>query len=266
MSAQLSRSVGEPRMLKRILSRAELAAGVRVYAASQITERGIDMFADLDTYLPHTRIATVFDVGANVGQSARRYAEEFPAAIIHSFEPVAGTFAQLASSVPGRVRCHQIALGATADVGSMVKQGKTEMFYLLGDRPAPPSAALEQVSIDTLDNFCERHDIQRIDLLKIDTEGSDMAVLQGAERLLREQRVGIIQVEASMNSGNRHHVSFGAFMTHLEANGYRLFGIYEQWPEWPTGEPHMRRSNPVFISEQVIAANRRQPSPLRQVD
>lgn len=247
-------------MIKRILSRAQLLTGVRVYAASKITERGIDLFHDLDWYLPNTRIRSVFDVGANVGQSARRYAEEFPDAAIHSFEPVASTFATLTRAVPARVRCHNIALGAAQDSGRMVKQGKTEMYYLLGDQPPPAAATLEQVSVDTLDGFCDRHDVSRIDFLKIDTEGSDMAVLEGAAGLLRSQRIGIIQVEAGMNTGNTHHVNLGAFMALLEPHGYRLFALYEQWPEWPTGEPHLRRTNPVFISADTIAANRRNPA------
>lgn len=244
-------------MIKRLLSRAQSMTGVRVYPASQITERGIDLFHDLDWYLPNTRIRSVFDVGANVGQSALRYAQEFPDAVIHSFEPVASTFATLSQAVPARVHCHQIALGAAQDSGRMVKQGKTEMFYLLGDKAVPDTAVLEQVSVDTLDGFCGRHHISRIDFLKIDTEGSDMAVLEGAAGLLRDQRIGIIQVEASMNSGNTHHVHLCAFMTHLEPRGYRLFALYEQWPEWPAREPHLRRTNLVFISAETIAANRR---------
>jgi FkbM family methyltransferase len=244
-------------MIKRILSRAETMTGVRVYSASKITERGIDLFADLATSLPHTRIRTVFDVGANVGQSAQRFAQEFPDAAIHSFEPVASTFATLSRAVPPRVQCHHIALGATRNTGRMVTQGKHEMFYLLGDNPAPSTAVLEEVSVDTLDGFCAGHHIAHIDFLKIDTEGSDMAVLEGAADLLRDKRIGIIQVEASMNSRNTHHVAFGAFMSYLEPRGFRLFGIYEQWPEWPAGEPQLRRTNPVFISDDTIAANRR---------
>jgi len=215
------------------------------------------MFADLDASLQQTRIKTVFDVGANVGQSARRYAQEFPGAVIHSFEPVSSTFAALSRNVPARVQCHQIALGAAQDTGRMVKKGKTETFYLLGDEPAPAAAELEQVSIDTLDGFCDRHHISRVDFLKVDTEGSDMAVLEGAAGLLRDQRIGIIQVEAGMNSRNTHHVSLGTFLSYLEPRGYHLFGLYEQWPEWPAGEPHLRRTNPVFISDEIIAANRR---------
>ncbi len=39
--------------------------------------RGVDRFADIRHYLPNVRIATVFDVGANVGQSARSYVANF---------------------------------------------------------------------------------------------------------------------------------------------------------------------------------------------
>jgi hypothetical protein len=38
----------------------------------------------------------------------------------------------------------------------------------------------------------------------------------------------------------------------LETMDYRLFAIYEQMYEWPSGEPQLRRVNAVFISRTVI--------------
>jgi hypothetical protein len=38
------------------------------------------------------KISTIFDVGANVGQSALKFQEAFPRARIHSFEPVSATY------------------------------------------------------------------------------------------------------------------------------------------------------------------------------
>src|SRR5439155_10543024 len=59
-------------------------------------------------------IATILDVGANVGQFALAATARFPNAVIHSFEPVPDVAATLRRNVKGvrAVTVHGIALGA----------------------------------------------------------------------------------------------------------------------------------------------------------
>jgi hypothetical protein len=75
--------------------------------------------------------------------------------------------------------------------------------------------------------------------------------------MLNEQRIDLVEVEAGMNAGNKRHVPFEALKGYLESKSYLLFGIYHQVREWPTNEPHLRRTNPVFISRRMIETNRR---------
>lgn len=49
------------------------------------------------------------------------------------------------------------------------------------------------VKTNTLDNFCKIKKIKKVDLLKIDVEGSELDVLRGAKKLLNS--VNIIQLE-----------------------------------------------------------------------
>ena len=53
--------------------------------------------------------------------------------------------------------------------------------------------AIIKVKTNTLDNFCKIKKIKRVDLLKIDVEGSELDVLRGAKKLLNS--VNIIQLE-----------------------------------------------------------------------
>src|ERR1039457_3175738 len=46
---------------------------------------------------------------------------------------------------------------------------------------------------DTLDNFCRREGIRKIDLLKIDVEGFEFAVLDGASEMLLNTTAIIIE-------------------------------------------------------------------------
>ncbi|HEX8378300.1 MAG TPA: FkbM family methyltransferase [Pedobacter sp.] len=52
-----------------------------------------------------------------------------------------------------------------------------------------------EVEADTLDNYAVKHNVSKIDVLKIDTEGADTWVLYGAERLLKEKKIDNIFFE-----------------------------------------------------------------------
>lgn len=59
-----------------------------------------------------------------------------------------------------------------------------------------------------------------------------------------------------MSPSNARHVPMESLKPYLESFGYALFGLYEQVHEWPRGEPHLRRTNLIFISQQLIENNR----------
>ncbi len=228
----------------------------------RVLPRGIDFIQDIANSFPMYRVDIVFDVGANVGQSAKIYVDRFPGSHIYCFEPVGDTFHQLQDNLKGieRVDCYQLALGSSKSKGKMVKQGSSAMSYLLGQSKEPPmnnDVATESVDIVTLDEFCRTRQIDQINFLKIDTEGGDLEVLKGAVTMLTEQKIDLVEVEAGMNPGNNRHVPFEALKEYLESHGYFLFGIYEQKNEWPTREPHLRRTNPLFISHRMIEWNRK---------
>lgn len=222
--------------------------------------RGVDFVHDIQKALPKYTIHTIFDVGANIGQSAKLFLRRIPGSQIYCFEPVANTYRLLKHQFQNeeRIKCFQLAFGSLKGTGEMVLQGSSDMFYLLEQSKEKSFDNLqkESVMIDTLDDFCFTHNIESINYLKIDTEGGDLDVLKGAMRMLTEQKVDIVQVEAGMNPSNDRHVSFEALKAFLELHGYYLFGVYEQVNEWPTRSPNLRRTNPVFISQQLIEKNR----------
>lgn len=232
----------------------ERLTGTHIY---RVLPRGIDVFHDIATALPLFDATTVFDVGANVGQSARVYLSKFSRAHVYCFEPVATTYAELERRLGenSRISCHRLALGANMRLGQMVLHGTSDRHFLLRESPMLADVAdepIEPVAVTTLDQFCLQHRVDRIGYLKIDTEGGDLDVLRGAEDLLENQCIDFVQVEAGMNPHNSRHVSLEKLKAYLEARQYYVFGIYEQVPEWPTRSPHLRRSNPVFISNRLI--------------
>ena len=53
------------------------------------------------------------------------------------------------------------------------------------------------VQTQTIDNFCSLNNIDKIDLLKLDCDGTEYEVLLGAEKLLAEGKIGLIYTEIS---------------------------------------------------------------------
>lgn len=214
--------------------------------------RGFDFIEDLRSLgaLRDSRI--IFDVGANVGQSALPLARAFQGAGVYCFEPSSENFRKLQRSVGNGCRIYpfRMALGAVNGTGRLMLEVDPAMYRICSDEPAV-RGAFEEVRIATLDTLCGELGIGHINILKIDTEGHDLEVLKGARGLLSRNGVDAIHVESGMNRVNRTHVPFVEFERFLGEYGYLVFGIYEQTYEWTLDKPYLRRANITFISSKV---------------
>jgi FkbM family methyltransferase len=210
--------------------------------------QGIYLARDIKRFFPNMAIEEVFDVGANVGQTAVQYAITFPAARIDSFEPISSTYDTLCRRTARnpRIHCHNFALGSASGEFKMSVQGENSDMSTISD------TGDETVTVRTAVDFCNENGIEHINLFKVDTEGFDLEVVRGAEQLIVENRIDLIQVEAGMNPENTHHIYFEKFTKYLHELDYRLFGIYDQFYDWPTGAPRLRRANMVFASPKLI--------------
>ncbi len=141
-----------------------------------------------------------FDVGGHVGQYtlvASRLVGD--AGEVHSFEPDPESFRALRGNVRlnklKNVRLNNVALS---------NENKTTTFYLaatsnLGDNSLSPpdtySGARCEVKCITLDHYLETRRIDRVDFMKVDIEGAELLMLQGAKRLFTLKRRPIIVME-----------------------------------------------------------------------
>lgn len=85
------------------------------------------------------------------------------------------------------------------------------------------------VDVTTIDAEAERMGIDRVDMLKVDCEGFDLAVLRGAERLLGAGRVRLIQFE--YNEPWRHAgATLSAALALLIRHGYGIRAVTPNGP------------------------------------
>jgi FkbM family methyltransferase len=195
---------------------------------------------------PPGRPIHVLDVGANVGRwsdamlAAAREAGRLDDLDLSAFEPSSYTFALLSKALGGQpVRLQQVALcerSGSAALHVMAPGAGINSLH------APPGllagATTEQVATTTLDSYADQAGLDHITLLKIDTEGHDMAVLRGAQGLLAGQRIMAAQFEY-----NHRWIAARAFLRDafelLTPLGYRLGKLtpdgVEFYPGWDAG-------------------------------
>ena len=180
------------------LARSLVASGMNYQPGHYTTSGELDVLRRIRAR--GATVETVVDVGANIGGWAVAAAEIFPEATIYSFEPASDTFRQLESAAEG----HRIVpvRAALSDVsGTRTLRSVPGMDWMSSleeldlSRLNLEASEHEEVPCLTLDEFCAEHGIGSVDVLKIDTEGHELAVLRGAVGLLERHAVGYIQFE-----------------------------------------------------------------------
>ena len=92
----------------------------------------------------------------------------------------------------------------------------------------------EEVPATTVDLYCATNGVAEIDLLKIDVEGAELQVLNGAARMLREKRIHCVTFEfgqTTFDMGN----SPGQIESFLKDVGYELRNLVASDPVLPGG-------------------------------
>ena len=213
--------------------------------------RGDDFARDLKLTPLAARMQLIFDVGANVGQSALRFLKEFPELRIVCFEPVRSTFLQLEANThsDARIAAENMALGHPGEVQACMECRPLSTENQVLEQPSQ-SIKTEPVIVTWGDKYCADRGIKSVDFLKIDTEGYDFNVVKGFASMIAAGVINLIEMELGMNRSNKKHVFYADAAQFLGALGYEVFGIYEQIREFH-GRVPLRRSNFVFLRHPI---------------
>lgn len=216
--------------MKRLIKRAFSRAGI-YYAKRQCMPCGIDWLWDIRRVARGLPVRTVFDVGANVGQTTRLIKERFADADVHAFEPVSATYQSLERAVAQLegVTCHRMALSDRVGRVAMTSEANSPLNRIvpIGCESGLAPDRLEDVETETIDRFCRARQIERLDILKVDAEGADLKVLQGAERMLHEGRVAFVFAEVGFNASDQGHVHVVALLEQLIGAGMEPYSFYD---------------------------------------
>ncbi len=192
--------------------------------------RGFSLIADtngerwLPTLLEESPLC--IDVGFHDGASARELLATRPTASVIGFDPSRFARASYEAGFSGdsRVRFHNCALAALP--GRLTLHDYGNMCNSLATRRELPDHVPEtyEVPVTTLDGFCAAEGIQRISLLKVDAEGYDLDVLEGARQLLDSSRIDMFAFEfASGWAGTKRYL--WEAVEFMKPRPYRLFHL-----------------------------------------
>jgi FkbM family methyltransferase len=193
---------------------------------------GTDAYADIQRLIgSSTRSPIIFDVGANVGQTVDTLLALFPTANIHAFEPGRAAFESLTAthSELRNVHLNNFALGSVSGTQPFFANSVSTMssFLPLGPDGCGEITDRPEVNVSTIDAYCSEHGIQTIDVLKSDTQGFELEVLKGSQRMLNERRIRLIYLEINFSKMYENLPRMDKIYGFLIDHGFDLYAFYQ---------------------------------------
>jgi FkbM family methyltransferase len=198
----------------------------------------------------------VFDVGAHVGEYASELLKLCPSARIWAFEPHPASFQELQgaaenegfvavnmalSDASGRAELYDHATAAVGSAHASLHAGVIERIH-------HGQSTVHDVQITTVDDFMTSNEINHVNLLKVDAEGHELAILRGAKHAIESSSIDVVQFEFNeMNVMSR--VFFRDFYDVLPG-----FSFYRMVSDGlvPIGA-YRARTHELFILQNIVA-------------
>lgn len=165
------------------------------------------------------------DAGANVGEYTAALVRHLPLARILAFDASASAADQLRARFRAEPRVEVVQLGLsdraeTLQLHSPAAASGVATFY---EHEGEPAGETSEVTCVRLDDYCAARGLRQIGLLKVDVEGHELRVLQGAEGLLATRAIGMIQFDGGAAVHSR--VFFRDYWMLLTRYGYQIWRV-----------------------------------------
>lgn len=183
----------------------------------------------------HGEARCILDVGANRGDTAIKYSTLFDQAKVYAFEPFPETYEKLFVNIkeykkiiPARYAISDkkgeavLFSNINEDTNSLLPSDK---IGLSSDQQVKNKSSIT-VQTETIDNYCLDNNIQHIDILKMDIQGSELAALKGAINLLEKKKIKLIYTETYFKQQYQGQPLFHDISSFLYKYGYVIQDIY----------------------------------------
>jgi len=180
---------------------------------------------------------TIFDVGANEGDSIDRFKSLFSNITIHSFEPTLASVEKIKKKFNSpEIRINNYALGESKSrrkfyeynshrVNSFYPMEENSKYKIQRTKKEFNDEMVREVQVFSIDEYCKKHGIKKINILKIDTQGSEAEVLRGAEKLLIDKLIDVLELEYIFGIAHKDANSLYDIEKVLNTHKYRLIAV-----------------------------------------
>jgi FkbM family methyltransferase len=169
----------------------------------------------------------IFDIGANTGLYTLLSQHVQPDALVYAFEPIERNMEKMRFNcrINGMDKVQFVHAAASNKAGRhtiFVPRTEVSTTSTL-ERDVAGNLNMEhpvEIETITLDSFVEQNNISNVDLVKIDVEGHEVAVLEGFARCIRQYKPTILAEIRIEEHGQK-------ISEILEGNGYLYYDIDE---------------------------------------
>lgn len=145
----------------------------------------------------------LFDVGANKGNYTLELSRIFahPGIQIHSFEPSKNVYAQMLEKVGNlhHIKPNNFGFSDSEATLKLFSEGEPSFLSSVYQRRLNHAGIemnkTEEITLTTIDIYCAKNNIKKIDFLKMDVEGHEFKILEGAKKMIDDGKIDFIQFE-----------------------------------------------------------------------
>lgn len=193
-----------------------------------LDEKEFIFFDKMKPYLKD--VPTIFDIGGNRGEYTDMFLPIYNDTICHLFEPIGYNFDYLVEKYKDNTNI------VINNVGVDIVNGN-KVFYVVGNKDELDGMSSlfyrstvfnrfhhEKINIPTvsINNYVLSNKIDKISVMKIDTEGNEFNIIRGADHLLKTKSVDFIQFEYGL-TWKDSQTSLKKCVNYLNQYGYTVY-------------------------------------------
>lgn len=179
----------------------------------------------------------IFDVGAYNGKVSLKYNNLFPNSTLYSFEPFPNSFALLKENTAAypNINIYNKGLGANVGVSKFHSNQFAETNSILATHEAGNSNWWDKdflttkevidVELTTIDQVVKENNVSKIDILKMDVQGAEYLVLEGAKESIEKGMIDLIYTEIILIPTYQNQKPFDEMLRLYRQKGFEIFTI-----------------------------------------
>lgn len=207
-----------------------------------ITE-GIDLslllFGNFQKHVTHNKLVhfnpddTIIDIGANFGVMSLQFAKAAPKGVVYAFEPTHYALGKLKRNLElnpelaSHIEVINSFLSAKSEANASIKAYSSwkvndEKSTDMHPEHLGAAKSTEGVGSMTLDDFCKSKPLTKLNFIKIDTDGHEYEILQGAKESLAKYRPQII-FEIGLYVMTEKNIDFTFYSNYFKELNFQMY-------------------------------------------